>query len=174
MCVDEAYVAPSLTASLLRKISDGSSVLQIPTTPLESLTDRERQILEGAVAGLSNREKGRCLHLSERTVKHKVTSILRQLQVRNRVEVVLLVERDRQPDDKGKHYSDSHRDIPNTIVGRRPIPRRRDLQLHSVQLRDLLAIVHYITVSHEWGSVCLAREPLHGLWPHEHHDRRER
>jgi len=58
--------------------------------PLDALTERERQILDCVAAGLSNREVGDQLHLSEKTVKHYMTIIMEKLQVRNRVEAALI------------------------------------------------------------------------------------
>ena len=91
----ESYVTPPLAASLLRELTGVAPGARAPTDPLNELTDRERQILEGIAAGLSNKEIGTQLHLSEKTVKHYVTNILQKLQVRNRVEAALLAQRSR-------------------------------------------------------------------------------
>jgi RNA polymerase sigma factor (sigma-70 family) len=64
------------------------------TSPLDELTPREREILEGLAAGLSNKEIGEKLFLSEKTVKHYMTNILQKLQVRNRVEAALLAQKE--------------------------------------------------------------------------------
>jgi DNA-binding NarL/FixJ family response regulator len=63
-------------------------------SPLDELTPREKQILEGLAAGLSNKEIGEKLFLSEKTVKHYMTNILQKLQVRNRVEAALLAQKE--------------------------------------------------------------------------------
>jgi DNA-binding NarL/FixJ family response regulator len=85
----EVYVTPSLASSLLFDLTGGKSGAQA-TSPLEVLTERERQILEGVAAGDSNKEIAAQLSLSEKTVKHHMTNILQKLQVRNRVEAALL------------------------------------------------------------------------------------
>mgnify|MGYP006197068415 CR=1 FL=1 len=54
----------------------------------------EREILEGLAAGLSNKEIGEKLFLSEKTVKHYMTNVLQKLQVRNRVEAALLAQKE--------------------------------------------------------------------------------
>ena len=59
--------------------------------PLQELTDRERNILGLIGSGLTNREIGERIFLSEKTIKHYVTNILQKLQVRSRVEAALLV-----------------------------------------------------------------------------------
>ncbi|MCI0409492.1 MAG: response regulator transcription factor [Acidobacteria bacterium] len=53
------------------------------------LTSRELEILSALVAGLSNREIGQKLSLSEQTVKHHLTSIFDKLGVGNRLELGL-------------------------------------------------------------------------------------
>lgn len=87
--VGEAYVTPTLAASLLSDLSGGSGS-PAEADPLAALTEREREILEGVAHGLSNKEIGQKLSLSEKTVKHYMTNVLQKLHVRNRVEAALL------------------------------------------------------------------------------------
>src|SRR5512134_2626951 len=72
----ESYVPPILAASLLLEMREARSQQKQSTSPLDELTPRERQILEGLAAGLSNKEIGEKLFLSEKTVKHYMTNIL--------------------------------------------------------------------------------------------------
>ena len=90
----ESYVPPMLAASLLLEMREAQSQNQQPSSPLDELTPREREILEGLAAGLSNKEIGEKLFLSEKTVKHYMTNILQKLQVRNRVEAALLAQKE--------------------------------------------------------------------------------
>ncbi|MDQ2691012.1 MAG: response regulator transcription factor, partial [Chloroflexota bacterium] len=90
----ESYVPPRLAASLLLEMREAQSQHQQPSSPLDELTPREREILEGLAAGLSNKEIGEKLFLSEKTVKHYMTNILQKLQVRNRVEAALLAQKE--------------------------------------------------------------------------------
>lgn len=85
----EAYVTPSLAASMLHELTRETR----PTSPIDDLTPRERQILEGVAAGRSNKEIARDLDLTEKTVKHYMTNVLQKLQVRNRVEAALLAQK---------------------------------------------------------------------------------
>jgi two-component system nitrate/nitrite response regulator NarL len=85
----EAYVTPSLAASLLSDLTGGTGG-EASADPLDELTNRERQILEAVAGGLSNKEIGQKLALSEKTVKHYMTNVLQKLHVRNRVEAALL------------------------------------------------------------------------------------
>ena len=93
----EVYVTPSLAASLLFDLTGGKTGSHA-VSPLDVLTDRERQILERVAAGDSNKEIGAQLHLTEKTVKHHMTNILQKLQVRNRVEAALLARSGERPE----------------------------------------------------------------------------
>lgn len=86
----EVYITPTLAAGVLMEMSSGRA----QHSPLSELTARERQILEGVASGQSNKEIGRALDLTEKTVKHYMTNILQKLQVRNRVEAALLAQRE--------------------------------------------------------------------------------
>lgn len=85
----EVYVTPSLAAGILLTLSRGHA----PQDPLEELTERESEILNLVVGGLTNREIGERLHLSEKTIKHYITNILEKLHVRSRVEAAMLAVR---------------------------------------------------------------------------------
>ena len=89
----EAYVSPALAASLLLEWRDEPDGINTPASPLDELTERERQILELLATGRSNKEIARALDLSEKTVKHYMTNILQKLQVRNRVEAAVLAQK---------------------------------------------------------------------------------
>jgi DNA-binding NarL/FixJ family response regulator len=89
----ESYLPSGLAASLLMEMSASRPAANSRPDPLDELTDREREILEKLSAGLSNKEIGLYLHISEKTVKHYMTNILQKLQVRNRVEAALLAQR---------------------------------------------------------------------------------
>lgn len=84
----EVYVSPSLAAGILVALTHGR-----PVDPLGELTERERDILKLVGQGLTNREIGEHIHLSEKTIKHYITNILQKLQVRSRVEAALLAAR---------------------------------------------------------------------------------
>ena len=90
----ESYVPPMLAASLLLEMREAHAQQKQSSSPLDELTPRERQILESLAAGLSNKEIGEQLFLSEKTVKHYMTNILQKLQVRNRVEAALLAQKE--------------------------------------------------------------------------------
>lgn len=81
----EVYVSPSLASEMLVSLTRGNA-----PDPLQELTEREREILGLIGTGLTNREIGERIFLSEKTIKHYVTNILQKLQVRSRVEAALL------------------------------------------------------------------------------------
>jgi two-component system nitrate/nitrite response regulator NarL len=85
----EVYVTPSLAAGILVTLTRSA----VPQDPLEGLTERESEILKLVVLGMTNREIGDRLHLSEKTIKHYITNILEKLHVRSRVEAAMLAVR---------------------------------------------------------------------------------
>jgi len=85
----EVYVTPSLAAGILVTLSRGPA----PHDALGELTERESEILNLVVHGLTNREIGDRIHLSEKTIKHYITNILEKLHVRSRVEAAMLAVR---------------------------------------------------------------------------------
>ncbi len=101
----EVYVTPTLATSLLLEMTGRSgsatSSERSQASGLEELTSREREILELVASGLSNKEVGRQLFVTEKTIKHHMTNILQKLQVRNRVEAALLAYRGSQRSTKG-------------------------------------------------------------------------
>ncbi len=84
----EVYVSPSIAAEMLVSLTQTKA-----PDPLQELTEREREILALIGDGLTNREIGEKIFLSEKTIKHYVTNILQKLQVRSRVEAALLASR---------------------------------------------------------------------------------
>ena len=86
-------VAPSTTRRLLSHFAaPEASSLAAPTNtePLELLTPREREVLSLVARGLSNREIADELVLSEGTVKVHVGHVLTKLDLRDRVQAVVL------------------------------------------------------------------------------------
>ena len=83
----ERYVTPALAAQLFAKTSAYS--VKADADRFASLSGREEQILALLAEGLSNKEIGGRLKLSEKTIKHYLTIILDKLNVRNRVQAAL-------------------------------------------------------------------------------------
>jgi DNA-binding NarL/FixJ family response regulator len=87
----EALLAPTVTRRLLDRFADSLPGAESEPPPeLAALTDRELEVLKLLASGLSNAELAKQLFLSETTVKSHISSILRKLDVRDRVQAVVL------------------------------------------------------------------------------------
>ena len=86
----DALLAPTITRRLVERFArtgpDGGALHR----DLASLTPREREVLTLLAGGLSNTELAEALHLSEATVKTHITRILTKLQLRDRVQAVVV------------------------------------------------------------------------------------
>jgi DNA-binding NarL/FixJ family response regulator len=87
----EALLAPTVTRRLLDRFA-----LRLPavdplvTHNLATLTERELEILKLIARGLSNQEIATRLFLAETTVKTHVSNLLAKLQLRDRIQAVIL------------------------------------------------------------------------------------
>lgn len=89
----DAVVAPSTTRRLLDRFAGqlpGSDDGPPAPTSLEVLTPREREVLALVARGLSNTEIAGRLFVSEATVKTHVGRLLTKLDLRDRVQAVVL------------------------------------------------------------------------------------
>jgi DNA-binding NarL/FixJ family response regulator len=85
----DALLAPSIT----RRLIEGFAHRRRPPDPppgLAELTDREREVLRLMARGLSNAEIAERLHVGESTVKTHVGHVLSKLELRDRVQAVVL------------------------------------------------------------------------------------
>jgi two-component system response regulator DegU len=98
-----AYIHPKVTGKLIeefRRLSeqeeshDRSESYDESTAVdphlIESLTRREREVLQLMAEGKSNRAIGEFLFISEKTVKNHVSSILQKLNVQDRTQAVVI------------------------------------------------------------------------------------
>ena len=87
----DALLAPSVTRRLIEDISRRPSRDTTTTVPgLDQLTDREDEVLRLVAKGLSNAEVADQLYLGEATIKTHVGRILMKLNLRDRVQAVVL------------------------------------------------------------------------------------
>ncbi|MCZ2821669.1 response regulator transcription factor [Modestobacter sp. VKM Ac-2977] len=88
----EAMLSPTATRRLITRYTDtGADVRrQDALARIETLTDREREVLLAVGRGLSNAEIGKELFLSEATVKSHVSRVFTKLGTANRVQVAIL------------------------------------------------------------------------------------
>ncbi len=84
----EPALAPTLARKLLQELAHPAQTPPLPQDP-DALTDREREVLELLVNGVtSNRKLAKQLGVSENTVKFHVRNILDKLHLHNRAQVV--------------------------------------------------------------------------------------
>ena len=86
----DALLAPTVTRRLLDRFA-----MELPDTDsappdLGELTERELEVLRLVALALSNAEIAAQLVVSEATVKTHVSAVLRKLQLRDRVQAVVL------------------------------------------------------------------------------------
>ncbi|ASJ56107.1 DNA-binding response regulator [Brevibacillus formosus] len=98
-----AYIHPKVTGKLIeefRRLSEQEGTAErsfsldesqaIDPKVIESLTRREREVLQLMAEGKSNRAIGEFLFISEKTVKNHVSSILQKLNVQDRTQAVVI------------------------------------------------------------------------------------
>jgi len=82
---------PALTPGLARKLLHefAQPAAKPAERPAEGLTDREREVLELLVQGVtSNRDLADRLYVSENTIKYHLRNILNKLHLQNRAQVI--------------------------------------------------------------------------------------
>jgi DNA-binding NarL/FixJ family response regulator len=86
----DAVVSPSVTRRLLDRFVGAGGTPARDASELDVLTEREREVLVLIAKGMSNLEIAESLFLSEATVKTHVGRILAKLDLRDRVQAVVL------------------------------------------------------------------------------------
>jgi len=86
----DALLAPSVTRKLIEEFAKRPRPVAREPQQLESLTEREREVLREVAAGLTNGEIAQRLHVSETTIKTHVAHLLDKLELRDRVQAVIL------------------------------------------------------------------------------------
>jgi DNA-binding NarL/FixJ family response regulator len=86
----EALLAPSVTRRLIEEFARHRAAPATAPKDLEALTDRERDVLRLLARGLSNAEIADELHVGEATIKTHVGHLLDKLELRDRVQAVIL------------------------------------------------------------------------------------
>lgn len=105
--------SPSDTGDVIRRVRDGERAFMptdrtpaVDTAPLDDpelerriqrLTRRERQVMDLLGQGYANRDIAEALGLREGTIRIYVHRVIRQLGMRNRVDVALCASRMRKP-----------------------------------------------------------------------------
>ncbi|WP_410875594.1 response regulator [Nocardia sp. A7] len=84
----DAVLDPKVTRAVIAALPRVADVP--PPADLSALTDRERQVLAGLGAGLSNIQIGTRLRIGEATVKTHVSRVLSKLGVQSRVQAAVI------------------------------------------------------------------------------------
>jgi DNA-binding NarL/FixJ family response regulator len=84
----DALLSPSITRRVINEFTRVPH--HAPPKEVEELTERELDVFRLIARGLSNAEIGRELYISDTTVKTHITHILQKLDLRDRVQAVVL------------------------------------------------------------------------------------
>ena len=85
----EALLAPTVTRRLIEELASRPEPDAAPDG-MDELTEREVEVLRSLAAGYSNAEIADALFVSEATVKTHISHILTKLQLRDRVQAVVV------------------------------------------------------------------------------------
>lgn len=88
----ESFLQPSVAAKVVNeftRLSETHTPTALAEAPIETLSEREVQVLRLLASGASNKEIAAALNLAEGTVKNHVTSVLGKLGVRDRTRAAL-------------------------------------------------------------------------------------
>ena len=86
----EALVHPAVAARLMQEVAARDK-----SSPADSLTARELEVLRLVARGLPNKQIARELEIAEKTIKTHVSNILRKLDLRDRTQAVVYAVRER-------------------------------------------------------------------------------
>ena len=86
----DALLAPSVTRKLIEEFAKRPERTDTKAKELQTLTDREREVMGEVARGLTNAEIAQRLHVSETTVKTHIAHLLDKLELRDRVQAVIL------------------------------------------------------------------------------------
>ena len=87
----EALLAPKVTRRLIEQfVQQPASSPTEPPPGLDTLTDREREVLSAVARGMSNAEIAEQLFMSHATAKTHVSRLLTKLDARDRAQLVML------------------------------------------------------------------------------------
>ncbi len=86
----EAMLDPSVTRRLIERFAQSPALRTADTRVFDGLSTREGEVLRLVARGLSNAEIARDLFVNETTVKSHVAHLLMKLNLRDRVQMVVL------------------------------------------------------------------------------------
>ncbi|MEV0208320.1 response regulator transcription factor [Streptomyces sp. NPDC050788] len=96
----QSMLDPATTARLMHSLRAEPAGAPEVAPELAGLSPREREILALIGDGLTNREIGKRLYLSEKTVKNHISRLLAKLGVQRRVQAAVLATHLEQPEQR--------------------------------------------------------------------------
>ena len=84
----EVWIERSMMGSMIQEFNK-PQLVDPEVTKIESLTDREREVIALVGEGLKNKQVGERLFISETTVTHHLSSVFSKLEVSDRLELII-------------------------------------------------------------------------------------
>jgi two-component system, NarL family, nitrate/nitrite response regulator NarL len=84
----EVWIERSMMGSMIQELNK-PALVDPEVTKIESLTDREREVIALIGEGLKNKQVGERLFISETTVTHHLSSVFSKLEVSDRLELII-------------------------------------------------------------------------------------
>ena len=84
----EVWIERSMMGSMIQELNK-PALVDPEVTKIESLTDREREVIALVGEGLKNKQVGERLFISETTVTHHLSSVFDKLDVNDRLELII-------------------------------------------------------------------------------------
>lgn len=91
----ESLLDPAVTRKVLMRVRQSKGLER--DEKLSRLTPREEQVLDLLATGMTNAQIGKEIHISDKTVKNHVSTILGKLEVTRRTEAAAYVAQHRNP-----------------------------------------------------------------------------
>jgi two-component system response regulator DevR len=91
----DSLLDPAVTRKVLTRVRETKALAR--DAKLSRLTAREEQVLDLLATGMTNAQIGREIHISDKTVKNHVSTILGKLEVARRTEAAAYVAQHRNP-----------------------------------------------------------------------------
>ena len=104
-CKGDTYITPEFATKVILALR--SKDLKRESVKSIKLSIREQKIIQMLLMGRTNREIGRDLTISEKTVKHYMTILMQKLHVRNRLEVLIAAQKLASDEAAGTSYAGS-------------------------------------------------------------------
>lgn len=85
------WIGVELMQQMVHRLVLSEAKVQAPSLYMASLTAKEKQVAELVAQGLTNKEVAKSMDITDRTVKAHLSAVFEKLQVRDRIQLALLV-----------------------------------------------------------------------------------